>query len=237
MMAGWEHPQEDEFALCNLGLPSPYLTLAFSNHPPQYQEYFELSQVSPERRRRWQQGLMWFLKCLTLRCPKRVVLKSPPHTFRIRVLLEMFPKARFVHIVRNPYTIFPSTVNLWKRLYRNEGLQVPRYAGLEDHVFDTFIRMYDVFERDRQLIPPGQFSEVRYEDFMAEPMANMERIYDELHLDGFEQIRPKIEAYFAAKADYKTNRYQLAPEMRAEIARRWAFFFDRYGYQVEPAVL
>ena len=95
MTLGWDCPQEDEFALCNMGLPSPYLTIPFSNRPPQYQEYFELAGVSPARRARWQRGLLWFLKCLAVRKAGRIVVKSPPHMFRIRILLEMFPKARF----------------------------------------------------------------------------------------------------------------------------------------------
>src|SRR5260370_1490786 len=31
MPARWTHPQEDEFALCMMGLPSPYLTISFPN--------------------------------------------------------------------------------------------------------------------------------------------------------------------------------------------------------------
>ena len=85
-----------------------------------------------------------------MRRKKRIVLKSPPHTARIRVLLEMFPKAKFVHIVRDPYVIFPSTVNLWKRLYRDEGLQVPTYEGLEEHVFSSF----DAHVRGLRARPP-----------------------------------------------------------------------------------
>ena len=45
MAAGWDHPQEDEFALCNMGVPSPYLTIVFPNRPPQYQEYLDLRGV------------------------------------------------------------------------------------------------------------------------------------------------------------------------------------------------
>ena len=97
-------------------------------------------------------------------------MKSPPHTFRIKILLEMFPKARFIHIVRNPLVIFPSTINLWKRLYRNDGLQVPTYEGLDEHVFTTFMRMYEVFQRDRGLIPPGSCAKCAYEDLVAQPM-------------------------------------------------------------------
>ena len=128
MAAGWKRPQEDEFALCNMGVPSPYLTIAFSNRPPQYEEYLDLQDVPPEDLARWKGALLWFLKCVTLRNPKRLVLKSPPHTARIRVLLELFPDARFVHVVRDPCVIFPSTINLWRRHYRDQGLQVPKYV-------------------------------------------------------------------------------------------------------------
>jgi omega-hydroxy-beta-dihydromenaquinone-9 sulfotransferase len=235
MAAGWDYPQEDEFALVNIGVRSPYFTIAFPNHPPQDQEYFELKDVSPQQRTRWQRGLIWFLKCLTVRSPRRIVLKSPPHTFRVKILLEMFPKARFIHIVRNPFVLFPSTINLWKRMYRNDGLQMPRYDSLDEHVFSTLVRMYETFERDRSLIPPGQLCEVRYEDLVARPLEQMERVYDELKLDEFDEVRSQIEGYFAAKADYKTNRYQLPPELAAEIARRWAAYFDRYGYSKEQS--
>ena len=177
MVAGWDHPQEDEFALCNMGIPSPYLTSVFPNRPPQYPEYLDLRGLPASAINRWKRALLWFLKCITLHNPKRIVLKSPPHTSRIRVLLEMFPNAKFVHIVRDPYVIFPSTVNLWKRLYRDQGLQVPTYQGLEEHVFKTFTRMYESFERDRELMAPGQFCEVRYEQLVAEPIAQMQRVY------------------------------------------------------------
>ena len=230
MPAGWDHPQEDEFALCNMGVPSPYLTIVFPNHPPQCQEYLDLGGVPEPALNRWKSAFLWFLKCVTLRNPKRIVLKSPPHTCRIRVLLEMFPKAKFVHIIRDPYVIFPSTVNLWKRLYRDQGLQVPNYEGLDEHVFTTFTRMYDAFERDRDLIGPGQFCEVRYEDLIADPVEQMRLVYQRLELGDFESVRPGIEDYFAGQKDYKTNRYQITPELRAEITRHWGKFIRKYGY-------
>jgi len=233
MVAGWDHPQEDEFALCNMGIPSPYLTSVFPNHPPQYQEYLDMRGVPAPDVARWKRAFLWFLKCLTLRNPKRIVLKSPPHTSRIRTLLEIFPKAKFVHIVRDPYVIFPSTVNLWKRLYRDQGVQVPRYEGLEEHVFKTFTRMYETFERDRELIGPGQFCEIRYEELVAGPIEQMRRVYEELELGDFEAVRPAIEKYFAGKKGYKTNRYEMTPELHAEITRRWTTFIEQYGYAKE----
>ncbi len=235
MAAGWDHPQEDEFALCNMGVPSPYLTAAFPNCPSQYPEYLDLRDVPPAAVQRWKDSLRWFLTCLTVRRPKRIVLKSPAHTCRIKVLLEMFPNAKFVHIVRDPYAIFPSTMNLWKRLYRDEGLQMPTYEGLEEYVFHTLNRMYDAFEQDRLLLGPDQLCEVRYEEFVANPLAQMRNIYEQLGLGQFEAVRPAIEQYFAEQKDYKTNRYQMPPELHAEITRRWSKYIEQYGYATEAA--
>jgi hypothetical protein len=235
MAVGWDRPQEDEFALCNMGVRSPYLTITFPNRPPQDQQYLDLQGLSPQALARWKRALVWFLKCLTVRSPKRIVLKSPTHTCRIKVLLELFPNARFIHLVRDPYVIFPSTVNLWKRLYHDQGLQIPDYQGLEEHVFRTFNRVYEAFERDRHLIDPSRFCQVRYEDLVGDPIEQVRMLYDRLELGGFDKVLPALRKYVAAQADYKTNRYEISEETRAEISRRWRRYIEQYGYTSEPA--
>jgi hypothetical protein len=61
----------------------------------------------------------------------------------------------------------------------------------------------------------------------------MRKVYEHLGLGGFEAMRPKLEAYLATNRDYRTNKYDLAPELRAEITRRWGDVIRRYGYAVE----
>jgi omega-hydroxy-beta-dihydromenaquinone-9 sulfotransferase len=90
-------------------------------------------------------------------------------------------------------------------------------------------------DRDRELVPEGQFCEVRYEDLIARPIDEVHKIYDRLELGDFDKVQPALEAYFAEKADYKADRYNLSPEIRAEIDRRWRFYLERYGYAAEPA--
>ena len=230
MAVGWRRPQEDEFAMCNMGMRSPYLTIAFPNREPQDPRYLDLDELSAEELAEWKEAFQRFLKCLTLKTSKRIVLKSPPHTCRIKHLLDIFPKARFVHIVRDPSVVFPSTVNLWKRLFKDQGFQVPKYEGLEERVFSTFNLIYEVFERDRGLIPAGQFSEVRYEDLIRQPIAELRRIYGELELGGFENALPEFEKHVSGWAEYETNKYQITPELQKKIAEHWGTFSKKYGY-------
>lgn len=233
MQVAWDKPQEDEFALCNLGLPSPYWTIAFPNHPPAFQEYFSLEELTDQQRRRWQRALMAFVQNVAWQRPGRMVLKSPTHTFRLKYLREMFPGARFVHIVRNPYVVFPSTVHLWKSLYKAHGFQVPRYEGLEEYVLDTFVRMQQKLDKTRGLIDPQRFYELRYEDLVRDPVGELRALYDHLNLGDFELLQPHLAQYVQSSADYKTNRYQLSEELRDQITRRWGPWIERWGYAAD----
>jgi hypothetical protein len=213
-----------------LGQPSPYLTIAFPNRPPADPEYLDLEGVPPRALSAWKQAFFGFIQRLTYKHGKRLVLKSPPHSARIKVLLELFPDARFVHIVRDPFVVFPSTVNLWKSLCRAHGLQRPTYAGLEEHVLATYLRLYERLEEGRKLVDPARFYELRYEDLVSDPVKEVRALYGHLGLDGFDAYLPRLQSYLATVANYETNRYQLSAEQRAEVGRRWAPVFRRYGY-------
>ena len=143
----WDSPQEDEFALCNLGVPSPYATIAFPNERLQNTAYFELDTLSEREQRKWEQTLLSFFKQLTYASPGRLALKSPTHTFRLPTLVRMFPQAKWINIVRNPFAVFSSTVGLWRSLYAAYGYQKPHYEGLENQVLDTFARMHARWRR------------------------------------------------------------------------------------------
>jgi hypothetical protein len=207
--------------------------IAFPNHPPRGQEYLDLVNVSPGRLRRWKRTFKNLLKAITYKAGKRLVLKSPPHTARVHVLKQMYPDALFLHIVRDPYVVFPSTVNLWRTLYATHGLQTPTGAGLEEHVLGTFTRMYDRLAADKKLLDPKQFYELRYEDLTRDPAGELKKVYAHFGLGGYDEFLPRLQAYLATIKGYETNRYQLTPEQRAEVTRRWGDVIRRYGY--EPA--
>jgi hypothetical protein len=227
---GFDRPQEDEFAMCMLGAGSPYRTIAFPNHPPQCQEYLDLEMVSREGLRHWKQTFLEFLKRVTYKTRKRLVLKSPPHTARIKVLQEMFPGARFIHIVRDPFVVYPSTIKLWQTLYTTHGLQTPNFVGLEEHVLRTFNLMHERLQEGKRTLEPNQFCEVRYEDLTVDPIGEIKRIYEKLQLDGFEQCLPRLKDYLATVEGYETNKYQLTDAETARIMQRWGEYMRRYGY-------
>jgi hypothetical protein len=85
----------------------------------------------------------------------------------------------------------------------------------------------------KDLIPAGNLFEIRYEDLVRDPLESMQAIYRQLDLGEFDRVRPMFEAYLAGQRGYKTNRFSVSPETRAEISRRWAEFMHEYGYATE----
>ena len=96
----FQTPQEDEFAPCLMTLLSPYIGVAFPREEEVYERYLTFQEVSREETEEWKKAMLHMVKKLTLKYQRRLLLKSPTHTARIKLLLEVFPDARFVHIHR-----------------------------------------------------------------------------------------------------------------------------------------
>jgi hypothetical protein len=230
MRVSFGRPQEDEAALCLRGTPSPFATVAFPNRPPQYPRFGDLEELSPAELERWQRSMRRYLKELLFKRPGQLVLKSPQHTFRLRVLTKMFPQARYIYMVRDPYVVFPSTVHFWKTMYTIHGLQRPNLDALHDYVFDAFLAMHEKFEATRELIDPEQLYSLRYEELARDPLNQMRVLYEYFRWPDFDTVEPAIRQYSERSKRYKTNRYELTAGLQDEITRRWSPYIEKYGY-------
>ena len=77
-----EEPQEDEFALYVSTLRSPYAGWLFPQREAYYDRYLTFRGVPPEEITQWKAAFVTFLKKLTLKYGRPLLLKSLPHTCR-----------------------------------------------------------------------------------------------------------------------------------------------------------
>src|SRR5215212_8732766 len=195
MDLGADVPFEDEFATCGT-LCSPILAGVFPQAAEHYDRYLTFRGVPEEEVARWQKSLMLFYKKMTWNLGRPLVLKSPPHTGRIRLLLEMFPDARFVHIHRDPFAVFQSTRRNIPVMERASCLQEPRSPEEFDAwIIGRYKTLYNAFFEERDLIPERQFYEIRFEDLERDPVAEVRGLYEHLGIPGFEEFRPSLENY------------------------------------------
>jgi hypothetical protein len=177
------------------------------------------------------QALVLFTKKLTWKYRKPLLLKSPPHTCRIKLLLELFPEARFVHIHRNPFTVYQSTRHTLSRVLRHTRLQGGTGYDAEDNILRRYREMYEVFFDERGLIPEGRYCEIGFESLESDPIATMRGIYEAMRLPEFRGAEADLKAYMATISAYRKNSFpDLAPETRGRIAVEWQRCFAEWGY-------
>jgi hypothetical protein len=205
-------PSEDEVALCTMTGLSPYMAWYFPGDGSHYDRYLTFRGVSDAEVTRWGNALTKFLKKLTLRYGSPLVLKSPPHTARIRLLLGLFPDARFVHIHRDPYEVFRSTRHLIRAVQPVFRLQECPTPDGDDQILSVYTEMYDAYFEERELVPGGRLCEVAFEDLERDPIGIVGSIYEALGLSGFEVVRPRLESYLVTIAGYRKNRLDELPE-------------------------
>ncbi|HTU90618.1 MAG TPA: sulfotransferase [Gemmataceae bacterium] len=229
---GFAEPQEDEFALWPL-MGGFTMGWAFPRRAGFYNRYLSLRDVSANELSEWKAAFTWFLQKLAFKYGKPLVLKSPGHTCRIKVLLELFPEARFVHIRRNPFDVFRSTVHWLRSGTPVWTLQRPDYSDLHERIIRQYKEVYDTFFEERGLIPKGCFHEVSFEKLEADPIGQVRELYEVLALPDFKTVQPTLQRYVESLAGYKKNSLPDLPvELRPRIAREWRRCFEEWSYSL-----
>jgi omega-hydroxy-beta-dihydromenaquinone-9 sulfotransferase len=224
-------PQEDEFAPCLMSLRSLYLGISFPRSEEAYGRYLTFEGVPDEEIREWKNAFVWFLKKLSLKYQRPLVLKSPPHTARIRLLLEMFPDARFVHIHRHPYQVFQSCRHYHDTATWYSYLQRPDPAGMDGRIIRRYRKLHEAFFTQRELIPAGRFHELSFDELEREPVESVRSVYQALGLAGYGSFEPTLRAYVDSLKSYRKNEFApLDSASREVIAREWKSSFDAWNY-------
>jgi hypothetical protein len=233
MAAGWKLPQEDEFALMNLGLPSPYLRIAFPNVQSKMLDWLDMQTQSQEELEQWRSDFKWFLQTLTYHhSGKRLVLKSPTHTGRLGLLAEMFPGAKFIHLTRDPAKMFSSTLRLWSSLEEVQALgHSTTAADLEEYVVECNQRMYRQFVSDRKQFSTDQLAEVSYEDLAENPFEVVRSLYDQLDLGDFEATAGALNKRLEGHGDYQPNQHAVDQDLVRKVEERWPIYCEYVAQQ------
>jgi len=228
---GLDMPNEDEFATAAASLCSPYMMWAFPRGADSYERFLTFRGVAPDQVMAWRDAFLRFLKKLTIRYQRPLLLKSPPHTGRVRILLEMFPEARFVHVHRDPFTVFRSTRHLNDVLSRSLRFQTAGPSDPDEVVIRRYRKIHDAYFDERGLIPEGRLHEIAFSDLECDPVGQMREAYEALGLGQFAEVRPRLEDHVAGLADYRKNDYpELPTNLKCRLRSEWRRSFEAWDY-------
>jgi hypothetical protein len=169
-------PQEDEFAVLLLGESSVYRGFI---DPRRLGECAEQLWSSGEGNAladpltRWRE----FLRGLNSRLDATpLLLKSPSHTFRLPLLRQLWPRARFVWVARNTGEMLTSNRNMWHAMVASHGLWACPEAVLDDFLRDMLRACAGVLSRCLDDMPRENLQWVDFQELQANPIPELQRV-------------------------------------------------------------
>lgn len=228
-----DSPQEDEIALASMQPVSFYHALYFPKHFEQnFNAGMFFEHCSPSDIERWQWAMMHFCRKLQMQHPGRqLLIKNPVYTARIQRLRQLWPQAKFIHIYRNPYVVFQSTLNFYVKLFQELALQPFDHLSIQDIVLSGYPRMMQALLQDTKTLPAQDFVELKFEAFEVDPLGHLQQIYAQLELPEWDVASPYFEAYLAGQKRYQKNRYAFSQETVDLVQSHWRPFIERWQYQ------
>ncbi len=233
-----DEPQEEEMALGNLNPIGYYGVYYFPSKMEEQRDralFFDgCDSAEVERFRRNYKNLI--RKVNYVKQGRQLLFKNPPSTTRMEMILQMYPDAKFVHMVRNPWEVYCSTRSHFPRVFNAFAWQDFQHADLPGYTLETYEKLMRRYleDRDRLQLPANQLVETTYEAVTADPLGEIGRIYDTLGLDSKAIGLTHIGEYLGGLDGYKRNVHTIDSSEAEQVKERWKFSFDAWGYDFPP---
>lgn len=226
-------PQEEEFAINN---SCPYNYYNFWIFPQRMQEYCDryltFKKIQPKELDTFKQEFEQLVKIsLWNTHGTQYLSKNPPNTSRVKVMLELFPNAKFIYLMRNPYTVFESTRNFFLNTIKPLQLHFISDEEMEQNILRNYMELYHAYKEQKHLIPDGNLFEIKFEDIEKDAYGLTEQMYAQLQLPGWEESKEAIAQYIGKKSGHRKNRYDYDPRTVQLVNEYWGEVFDDWGYE------
>jgi hypothetical protein len=157
---------------------------------------------------------------------RRWVLKNPSHLFALDALLTVYPDALVIQTHRAPRTAIASVCSLSQQATAGWSTTFTGEVVGRDQL-DLWARGLERFTAERAKHDQARFCDVRYEDFVADPIGTVEGVYRHFGLPLSEEARAAMRALHEESGSggrKPAHRYQLSDFglTEAEVDARFA---------------
>lgn len=202
-------------------------------------DFFHLDQM-PKRRQRWMHHYRELVKrqLLLNGGNKTHLSKNPVMSGWVDSLIETFPDARIVVMMRNPAECIPSCLKLVEHSWKSKGWKPVEYEHSLQILADI---SFEHFENPRRALanhPRTPHCVVDYRKLTASPRDTLHEVYHALGLsvaDEFDQwliAQAEREKKHHSKFEYSLGEFRLSAE---DIYHRLEDFYTDYQWDIEAA--
>jgi omega-hydroxy-beta-dihydromenaquinone-9 sulfotransferase len=227
-------PYEEEYAIANLSQYSFYHGWYFPRNWKQYfDKYVLFDNLSNSQIEAWKKTYDYFIKKIAYKNDgKFILLKSIVNTAKIKEILDLYPNARFIHIHRDPYKVYMSTWKLYQSILPLFSFQHITKETLDELILYCYHNLFKKYLKQKSMIPKNQLVEIGYDTFIRDPVATIEKTYNELNISHFSEAKKYFKTYAYQHRNYQASSYNINKQLKDKIYRNWKFMFDAYHYPI-----
>lgn len=200
---------------------------------PTWREYY----LAHDQRPHYEYMATVLKACQFLRGGDRWILKSPQHLEQFGPVIDTFPDATVVVTHRDPVSVMVSMATMVAYSART-SLDPVDPVAIANYWADRLETMLGAALRDRDLLPADQSIDVRFDEFMADDLGTVRRIYDLAGQPFDVRAGEALAAYGATherdrhgKVIYEPDALGLDVAARRQAMRAYS---ERFGVPDEP---
>lgn len=196
-----------------------------------FEKYVLFENISTAEMEAWKKDFVFLLKKISIaNHHKQLVLKSPPNTARVKLLLSLFPDAKFIFIHRNPYEVYLSNKRFWKVTQKIHALGTTRSVDINSGILDMYAKTMDRYRREIDPIPEGKLVEIPYEELIQNPIESLRKIYETIHLDDFGYCENKMKAFVESQKKFVRLKHEIPEAEKKVVAEKLGTHFKYWNY-------
>jgi hypothetical protein len=151
----------------------------------------------------------------------------------MRGLLEQFPDARFIIMLRHPFETIPSLLDLMSQYWRKMGAPEELVEASADLLGEIQIEQYRYAVEIADELPDHQSIIIEFRDLLSDPKRVVEQIYQRFGLEMTEEFDRFLDVERESAKSFRSQ-HEYDPEgqgpERKRVARELSGLFERFDW-------
>jgi hypothetical protein len=149
--------------------------------------YYDQAVPDKERRKQFEYYRNVINRHLYNHPGKRYLAKNPDFSPAVETLLEQFPNARFINLIRAPEEMLPSAINLWAsnwKAYGSPDEEYPYQEAIKEYARHWYYYPHKILSK----LGADRYQIVHFHNLINDTKSEVLRIYEQFGLDVNEEI-------------------------------------------------
>ena len=136
---------------------------------------------------------------------KTILTKATQSSGAVESLLEEFPDAKFITIVRHPYQSVASHVSVFWPVWQAHSPELPKDGPVSKAYARLAVRWFQHLFAFRKKVHPAQYYCIDYRDLTRDPRAALEKLYEHFGWTMSDAFRAKLTAATQRQREFKSQ--------------------------------